>query len=165
MRAFFSTRLPSIHAGHDVVRAQEGRVHLADDVRAVLAAVVHEAGIALLRHGRGDVGVLAAFLQDDPGARLCVLDHDVVDHRADAHGRGGERRGDLERHVHGREARRVERVLDGTRKAERGGHRVAVKGPAVPLRTVAPIAHMLKRVWHSERRSRTRRSEAAMPRR
>ena len=41
------------HAGHDVVRAQEGCVHLADDVRAVLAAVVHEAGIALLRHGRG----------------------------------------------------------------------------------------------------------------
>ena len=83
-----------------------------------------------MRHGRGDVGVLAAFLQDDPGTRLRVLDHDVVDHRADANGCGGERRGDLERHVHGREARRVERVLDGTREAERGGHRVAVKGPA-----------------------------------
>lgn len=39
------------------------------------------------------------------------------------------------------------------------------RGQPVPLRTVAPIAHMLKRVWHSERRSRTRRSEAAMPRR
>jgi hypothetical protein len=53
-----------------------------DDAGGLAARAVQQAGVALLRHGAGDIGVAAAFLQQDPGARLRILRHDVLDEGA-----------------------------------------------------------------------------------
>ncbi|EJW95499.1 hypothetical protein EVA_16394 [gut metagenome] len=39
-----------------------------------------------MRHGGGDIRIAAALLQQNPGARLGVLHHDVIDHGADPNG-------------------------------------------------------------------------------
>ena len=118
------------HARNEIVDTGGGGRHFTHHVRSVGAAVVHQAGIALLRHSGRDVGVLAAFLQKDPRARLSVLHHHVRNEAADVQSGGRIDAREFERHICGRHAGGIKGVAARRRKAKAHGHRLAVEGPA-----------------------------------
>ena len=133
MRSAFSVlghALSVNHSGNEVVHAHKDRGHFRNDVAGVTATVIHEARIALLRHGRGHVRVFSSLLQNDPGAALSVLHHDVVDHGADVHADGSGDRRHFKRKVNRRLARTVKGVQARAVKAKELGHVIAVQGPA-----------------------------------
>ena len=64
------------HAGGNIMGAEHGFHRHAEKGGCVGAAAVQKARISFLGHGRGYVGIAAAFFQYDPGAGLGVLLHD-----------------------------------------------------------------------------------------
>ena len=64
------------HAGGNIMGAEHGFHRHAEKGGGVGAAAVQKARIPFLGHGRGYVGIAAAFFQYDPGAGLGVLLHD-----------------------------------------------------------------------------------------
>ncbi|MNQ93129.1 hypothetical protein D3C85_1085790 [compost metagenome] len=98
--------------------------------RRVAAGVVEQAGIALLRHGAGHVGIAAALFQQDPGARLRVLGHDVFHEVAGAQRDAGHDGGDFDGLVHRRDLRSVVGVVDQRGESQVLRHALAVQRPA-----------------------------------
>lgn len=118
------------HAGRDVVGLQD-RPHGQRQRRGRLAArVVEQTRIAFLRHRARHIGIAAAFLQQDPWARLGILRQHVLDEIAGMQGDGGHDGCHLHRLVHGGDLRRVIGVLHQGAKAQVVGHALAVQRPA-----------------------------------
>ena len=118
------------HAGRDVVRLHHRPHGQRHGGGRIAAGVVEQAGIALLRHGAGHVGVAAALFQQDPGTRLGVLRHHVLDEIAGAQRDAGDDGRDFHGLVHGRDLRGVIGVVHQRGKAQVLRHALAVQRPA-----------------------------------
>ena len=57
-------------------------LRLTDHIACGSSRVDHQAGIALLRHRRGNIGVVSAFLQQDPRTRLRILNGNILNESA-----------------------------------------------------------------------------------
>ena len=106
----FSNAFPINHTRHKVVHTRVDSGHFGDNITCITAAIVHKTGVALLGHGRRDISVFSAFLQNDPGTALRVLHHDVVNHGADVYTDRSRDGADFKREVHRRFARAVKSI-------------------------------------------------------
>ena len=91
-------------------------------------------GVPLLRHG----GRRVRAGHEDPGARLRVLRHDVLNKLRDVQHRLNELETGLHRGVGRRNLRRVVRVFNEPLKSEERRHRLTIKRPGGPIQHRGP---------------------------
>ena len=121
------------HAALQVMSAEEFCLGFADHGRRFRSAVVDQTGIAFLRHGGRNIGVVAAFLQKNPRTGLSILNHQVFQEHIDVQANAGKDRSKLDGQIALTDLCCVVSIFCNRFKAQTFAHSFAVQRPAGPV--------------------------------